>query len=239
MWLGRCGTPRNVICHLCIGVFVCSIFIEFDYIGGDIIFTVIYFIINIILMWLQISNHIPLNIAGFIAIIMGVTLFLLDILRIEKIKQKAGEILFLMESDWRTSPIIALIYITLALIMLAISVLTIVSNRIPNEYLLYYAIMIYGLVSDLYLLFNVNSFFTENGMFFRGNIIKWDKIKFYRLKEPRFNHLKGNTILFLNIEDILWISELKLMTNNSQIFELEKLLQHKKVEDMSGSTNDR
>ncbi|WP_019849563.1 hypothetical protein [Desulfitobacterium sp. PCE1] len=215
------------------------IFIRSYYIGGEIIFTAIYLIINIIVMWLQISNYIPLNIAGFIALIMGVALLLLDILRIKKIKQKAGEILFLMESDWRTSPLIVSIDITLALIMFAISVLTIVSNRIPNEYLLYYAITIYVLVSELYLIFNVKSFFTENGMFFRGNMIKWDEIKFYRWKEPRFNHLKGYTILFLNKEDILWIREFKLMTNNSQRFELEKLLQHKKVEDMSGSTNDR
>ena len=194
--------------------------------GGDVIFVAIYFIVNVIVTIFQISNSLSLNYARFIVLITGFILLLLDIHKVKKSKQRAGEVLFQLESELRASLVTQLdsiIGLFVAIIFVGITLL----NRIPSQFFLNFSIWIYLVVYNLYLDFFTSAFFTENGMFFRGKMIQWNDIRSYKWQAPRFIYLKGYTKLQIKKESKLWIDELQLMTKDSRKLELDKLLQRK------------
>lgn len=182
---------------------------------------------NMIVMLLQISNSLSLSYARFIVLITGFILLLLDIHKVKKFRQRAGEVLFQLESEWRTSFFTQLIYSTFRLFMVVLFVGHILLKRIPSALFLNYSILVYVTIYSLYLDFFVSAFFTENGLFFRGKMIQWNKIKSYKWRAPRFIYRKGYVKLQIYKESRLWIDDLQLLSKDSQKLELDKLLQQK------------
>lgn len=185
---------------------------------------IIYGIFNVLMIFLLVSNmHLRIYI-NIILIIAGLILFLLDINKLKRLKEEAGEILFEFESERKTSPILQLwanasnlLFILLALVLL---------YKIPEA--LIYFILIYGLSHEIYLDYSAGSFASEKGLFYKGMMFDWYEILSYKWDEPRISYPKGYLILVLEVESKFWISKVKLKVKDSQKKELEQILKERR-----------